>query len=337
MLQHKMCYILSSSRRNWMDYAQKDEAKDRKTMLSTLSTTRFSGRMGNLVLLSSFLLVIVIASAGACTKKVTVTTFETYKKEVDGRINALQKQIDDLKKNCRCADVVQKSAEEDAPTPKPTPRPTPRPTTAAHKTAAPTTAFRKTAAPIVAVRTTERPATPSPTKPSPPTTPKPLCPAGWGSFKRSDGRIWCMSVSDEQKKHSEAQTTCQEQGANLNGFESPEEYNAIRNFLKSKGVTKQVHLGATRVEGCTGRDDNPYNQDPKSPCSRDNVFAWENKVSTKNSIGPHWTDNPSNPSNNENHENCLTLMPEGEDPQKLLNDAACSSKFKFMCGKYSAR
>ncbi|CAD6198587.1 unnamed protein product [Caenorhabditis auriculariae] len=33
-------YILSSSRRNWMDYAQKDEAKDRKTMLSTLSTTR---------------------------------------------------------------------------------------------------------------------------------------------------------------------------------------------------------------------------------------------------------------------------------------------------------
>ncbi|CAD6197382.1 unnamed protein product [Caenorhabditis auriculariae] len=34
-------YIPSSSRRNWMDYAQKDEAKDRKTMLSTLSTTRF--------------------------------------------------------------------------------------------------------------------------------------------------------------------------------------------------------------------------------------------------------------------------------------------------------
>ncbi|CAD6189252.1 unnamed protein product [Caenorhabditis auriculariae] len=33
-------YILSSSRRNWMDYAQKDETKDRKTMLSTLSTTR---------------------------------------------------------------------------------------------------------------------------------------------------------------------------------------------------------------------------------------------------------------------------------------------------------
>ncbi|CAD6189519.1 unnamed protein product [Caenorhabditis auriculariae] len=33
-------YIQSSSRRNWMDYAQKDEAKDRKTMLSTLSTTR---------------------------------------------------------------------------------------------------------------------------------------------------------------------------------------------------------------------------------------------------------------------------------------------------------
>ncbi|CAD6195941.1 unnamed protein product [Caenorhabditis auriculariae] len=33
-------YILSSSRRNWMDYAQKDKTKDRKTMLSTLSTTR---------------------------------------------------------------------------------------------------------------------------------------------------------------------------------------------------------------------------------------------------------------------------------------------------------
>ncbi|CAD6192925.1 unnamed protein product [Caenorhabditis auriculariae] len=37
---HNIRYILSSSRRNWMDYAQKDEAKDRKTMLSTLSTTR---------------------------------------------------------------------------------------------------------------------------------------------------------------------------------------------------------------------------------------------------------------------------------------------------------
>ncbi|CAD6195554.1 unnamed protein product [Caenorhabditis auriculariae] len=33
-------YILSWSRRNWMDYAQKDKTKDRKNMLSTLSTTR---------------------------------------------------------------------------------------------------------------------------------------------------------------------------------------------------------------------------------------------------------------------------------------------------------
>ncbi|CAD6193009.1 unnamed protein product [Caenorhabditis auriculariae] len=33
-------YTLSSSRRNWIDYAQKNDAKDRKTMLSTLSTTR---------------------------------------------------------------------------------------------------------------------------------------------------------------------------------------------------------------------------------------------------------------------------------------------------------
>ncbi|CAD6187956.1 unnamed protein product [Caenorhabditis auriculariae] len=33
-------YIPSSSRRNWMDYAQKDKTKDRKNMLSTLSTTR---------------------------------------------------------------------------------------------------------------------------------------------------------------------------------------------------------------------------------------------------------------------------------------------------------
>ncbi|CAD6186623.1 unnamed protein product [Caenorhabditis auriculariae] len=32
-------YILSSSRRNWMDYAQKDKTKDRKNMFSTLSTT----------------------------------------------------------------------------------------------------------------------------------------------------------------------------------------------------------------------------------------------------------------------------------------------------------
>ncbi|CAD6191108.1 unnamed protein product [Caenorhabditis auriculariae] len=39
-LQHNIRYILSSSRRNWIHYAQKDETKDRKTMLSTLSTTR---------------------------------------------------------------------------------------------------------------------------------------------------------------------------------------------------------------------------------------------------------------------------------------------------------
>ncbi|CAD6186286.1 unnamed protein product [Caenorhabditis auriculariae] len=39
-LNYTIHYILSSSRRNWMDYAQKDDAKDRKTMLSTLSTTR---------------------------------------------------------------------------------------------------------------------------------------------------------------------------------------------------------------------------------------------------------------------------------------------------------
>ncbi|CAD6187874.1 unnamed protein product [Caenorhabditis auriculariae] len=38
---HNIRYILSSSRRNWMNYAQKDEAKDRKTMLSTVSTTLF--------------------------------------------------------------------------------------------------------------------------------------------------------------------------------------------------------------------------------------------------------------------------------------------------------
>ncbi|CAD6191307.1 unnamed protein product [Caenorhabditis auriculariae] len=38
-LQHKNRYLLSAARHNWMDYAQKNETKDRKTMLSTCSTT----------------------------------------------------------------------------------------------------------------------------------------------------------------------------------------------------------------------------------------------------------------------------------------------------------
>ncbi|CAD6187484.1 unnamed protein product [Caenorhabditis auriculariae] len=37
--QHKNRYVLSSSRRNWMDYLQKNKAKDRKTMIAILSTT----------------------------------------------------------------------------------------------------------------------------------------------------------------------------------------------------------------------------------------------------------------------------------------------------------
>ncbi|CAD6197956.1 unnamed protein product [Caenorhabditis auriculariae] len=34
-VEHGLNYILSSSKRNWTIYAQKNEAKDRKTMLST--------------------------------------------------------------------------------------------------------------------------------------------------------------------------------------------------------------------------------------------------------------------------------------------------------------
>ncbi|CAD6187058.1 unnamed protein product [Caenorhabditis auriculariae] len=104
------------------------------------------------------------------------------------------------------------------------------------------------------------------------TLPPPPCPKDWLPFKRTDGRFWCMTVNMTKMTAANAQSACEEQGANLNGFETDEEYTAMESYLLSKKFTGQVHLGGKRRAGCTASADVPYNKNPSSPCSRDNLF-----------------------------------------------------------------
>ncbi|CAD6187612.1 unnamed protein product [Caenorhabditis auriculariae] len=162
------------------------------------------------------------------------------------------------------------------------------------------------------------------------------CPTGWESYKRKGNRIWCYKVNKIRTVWEKAQLLCQAEGASLSGFESDEEYVALQAYLLKNLGKSQVFLGAKRRAVCnTKPEDDPYNENAASPCSKENLFEWVNGVSNNNLvISRHW--DPINPSNKKHHEYCLTIMNYGYVNNNMINDIDCAPrKLPFVCGKFA--
>uniref|UniRef100_A0A8R1DVE3 C-type lectin domain-containing protein n=1 Tax=Caenorhabditis japonica TaxID=281687 RepID=A0A8R1DVE3_CAEJA len=175
------------------------------------------------------------------------------------------------------------------------------------------------------------------------------CPDGWKTYERkATGQRWCRKFFPNRITHQDAEKTCVENRAHLDGFEDETELRFMDSMLDeakldyyySNGHT--AWLGAKRREICM-KEKGGFNRDPNHQCSRRRVFEWVHGVARNSpNFDSHWA-SPSEP-NMKGNEPCLELLKgpsrayaeDGQytkDVTMKINDADCRGTRYFFCGK----
>uniref|UniRef100_A0A8R1DRX9 C-type lectin domain-containing protein n=1 Tax=Caenorhabditis japonica TaxID=281687 RepID=A0A8R1DRX9_CAEJA len=176
------------------------------------------------------------------------------------------------------------------------------------------------------------------------------CPKGWSTYERKTiGQRWCHKFFADLKSQPDAEKTCVQNDAHLDGFEDEAELLFLDEMLTASKIdfTTKYNgyvgwLGAKRREACKN-ELNGFNRDSNHQCSRRRVFEWVYGVARNSpEFDKHWA-SPSEP-NLAGNEQCLEIL-KGHSSQfgyggrgltavtRKINDAPCDIKRMFFCGK----